>query len=262
MSVGKRQKYYWFSSLCDTFIENSKFLLQDDVDAAIQESTRQTLYTALEGGLVLLHPLMPFLTEHLWQKLPRRQGDSTEALIVAQYPLFQDQLNAPAEAEQYELIMDVARGIRSILAQYEFKEPGDIIVETKSSKANKSLPSEVISLKSLGGKYCGTIKVQASQADSSIPAGCAVESISADVAAYLKVAGRINIDTEVERINKKLEAADARKKKSEAIMAGPGYNKASNDTQEKEREKLKDAEGELARLEAALKDMERLKLEN
>jgi hypothetical protein len=40
-----------------------------------------------------------------------------------------------------------------------FKELGDIIVETKSSKANKSLSSEVISLIFLGGKYCGTIKV-------------------------------------------------------------------------------------------------------
>ncbi|KAK5071890.1 hypothetical protein LTR64_004331 [Lithohypha guttulata] len=253
---------YWLTQLCDTFIENSKFLLQDDADTKTQESAKQTLYTALEGGLRLMHPLMPFLTEHLWQKLPRRQGDNTEALIIAQYPLYQDQLSAPAEAEQYELIMDVAKGIRSILSQYEFKEPGDLIIETKSTKANKNLSSETTSLKSLGGKYCNSISVQASQTGStSIPPGCAVESINADVAVYLKVAGRINIDTEVEKINKKLEGADARKKKSQAIMAGPGWNKASNDTQEKEKEKLQDAEGELMRLEAALKDMERLKLE-
>ena len=45
-------------------------------------------------------------------------------------------------------------------------------------------------------------------------------------------------------------------------MAGPGFVKASQDTKDKEAEKLKDAEGELSRLEAALRDMERLKHEN
>lgn len=251
---------YWFTALCDTFIENSKSLLQDDADAKIQESAKQTLYTALEGGLLLLHPIMPFLTENLWQKLPRRQGDKTEAIIVAQYPQHQEQLSAPAEAEQYELIMEVAKGIRSVLAQYEFKEAGDIIVETKTPKAHSSLSSQTTSLKSLGGKYCGSIEVQS--ASKSAPAGCAVESINADVAVYLKVAGRINFEAEVEKISKKLGAAEARKKKSETIMAGPGWNKASKDTQDKEKEKLNDAEEEMARLEAAVKDMERLRLED
>lgn len=252
---------YWFTSLCDTFIENSKFLLQDDADTKIRESAKQTLYTALEGGLLLMHPLMPFLTEHLWQKLPRRDGDDTEAIIVAEYPTYQKQLSALSEAEQYELIMDVAKGIRSILAQYEFKEPGDVIVETKSQQIEKELSSETTSLKSLGGRYCGSISIQQSKGSGFIPAGCAVESINADVAVYLKVAGRIDIETEVGKINKKLEGAEAKRKKSEAIMAGPGWNKASSDTQEKEKEKLQDAEGEMARLQAALKDMERLKLE-
>ncbi|KAK5953096.1 hypothetical protein OHC33_005664 [Knufia fluminis] len=253
---------YWFTSLCDTFIENSKYLLAEDADNTIRESAKQTLYTALEGGLLLLHPLMPFLTEHLWQKLPRREGDKTEAIIVASYPQHQQQLSASAEAEQYELIMDVAKGIRSILAQYEFKEPGDVIVQSYSDKAQNSLSSETTSLRSLGGKYCGSIDVQATKSGSAAPAGCAVQSINADVAVYLKVAGRINFDTEVGKINKNLDGAQARIKKSQDIMAGPGFVKASQDTKDKEAEKMKDAEGEVARLEAALKDMERLKLES
>ena len=38
----------------------------------IHDSSRDTLYTVLEGGLKLLHPFMPFVTEELWQRLPRR----------------------------------------------------------------------------------------------------------------------------------------------------------------------------------------------
>lgn len=252
---------YWFTSLCDTFIENSKFLLAPEADEATRASTQQTLYTALEGGLVLLHPLMPFLTEHLWQKLPRRKGDKTEALIIAQYPVFQKQLHGPREAEQYELIMEVAKGVRSLLAQYEFKEPGDLIVQVYSDEVYKSLSSEQTSLKSLGGKYCGEITVEASDS-AEVPAGCAVSSINADVAVYLKVAGRIDFEAEIGKINAKLDATRAKIEKSQGIMAGPGFTKASKDTQEKEQEKVKDAEGEVTRLEAAIKDMERLRLES
>lgn len=252
---------YWFTSLCDTFIENSKFLLAPEADESTRASTQQTLYTALEGGLVLLHPLMPFLTEHLWQKLPRREGDKIEALIVAQYPAYETQLQAFKEAEQYELVMEVSKGIRSLLAQYEFKEPGDLIVQTYSKEVYKTLASEETSLKSLGGKYCGEITVEASES-AKVPAGCAVSSINADVAVYLKVAGRIDFQAEIGKLNAKLDATKGRIEKSQGIMAGPGFSKASKDMQEKEQEKVKDAEGELTRLESAIKDMERLKLES
>lgn len=252
---------YWFTSLCDTFIENSKFLLAPEAEEAVRASTQQTLYTALEGGLVLLHPLMPFLTEHLWQKLPRREGDNTEALIIARYPVFEQQLDAPKDAEKYELIMEVAKGIRSLLSQYEFKEPGDLIVQTYTKDTYRTLSSELTSLKSLGGKYCGEVTIEESDS-AKVPAGCAVSSISADVAVYLKVAGRIDFNTEITKIHTKLETTKGKIEKSQGIMAGPGFTKASPDTQEKEKEKLKDAENELERLEAAIKDMERLKVED
>lgn len=253
---------YWFTSLCDTFIENSKYLLAPEAEESIRNSTLQTLYTALEGGLTAMHPLMPFLTEHLWQKLPRRAGDKTEALIVAQFPMFEETLDAPAEAAKYELIMDTAAGIRSLLSQFQFKEAGDVIVQAYSDAAFETLSAEKQSLISLGGKHCGTVDVQAAKASSAVPVGCAVSSINADVAVYLKVAGRIDVAGEVARISKNIEAAKARIEKSQGIMAGPGWNKASKDTQEKEQEKLNDSEGEVQRLEAAMRDMERLKLES
>ncbi|KAJ9662517.1 hypothetical protein H2198_001406, partial [Neophaeococcomyces mojaviensis] len=181
---------YWFTSLCDTFIENSKFLLAEDADAAIRQSTQQTLYTALEGGLLLLHPLMPFLTEHLWQRLPRRPNEKAGSIMIAQYPLFQDALNAPAEAEQYELIMDTAKAIRSLLSQFGFKEPGDLIVQAYSDSEYKTLSAEQKSLQSLGGKYCGSVEIHTAKTGSTAPTGCAVQSVNAEVAVYLKVAGR------------------------------------------------------------------------
>jgi valyl-tRNA synthetase len=56
---------YFLNHLCDVFIENSKTILED-ASAEQKEGIKQTLYTALEGGLLLLHPFMPFLTEELF----------------------------------------------------------------------------------------------------------------------------------------------------------------------------------------------------
>ena len=61
-------------------------------DEAASETTRkssqQTLYTCLDHGLRLLHPFMPFVTEELWQRLPRRPNDPTESIMIAAFPTF------------------------------------------------------------------------------------------------------------------------------------------------------------------------------
>jgi len=252
---------YWFTQLCDTFIENSKYILTPDAPEEDRKSAQQTLYTVLEGGLLLLHPLMPFLTEHLWQKLPRRKGDTTESIMIAKYPEFHEALDAPKEAEEYEFITDIATGIRSLLSQYGFKEPGDIIIQTYSETAFKTVTADRTSIKSLSGKYAGDIEILAPSTDAQAPAGCALQSISAEAAVYLKIAGRIDLAEETKRREKTLEEARARVEKSKKIMSGVGWEKASADTKKKETAKLEDAESEVKRLEEALTDLQRLKLE-
>ncbi|EXJ67432.1 valyl-tRNA synthetase [Cladophialophora psammophila CBS 110553] len=252
---------YWFTQLCDTFIENSKYILTPEAPEDERRSAQQTLYTALEGGLLLMHPIMPFLTEHLWQKLPRRKGDTTESIMIAKYPEFNEKLDAPQEAQKYEFIMDIASGIRSLLSQYGFKEPGDVIIQTYSDSAFKTVSDEKTSIKSLGGKYAGEIEVLPPATNSLPPAGCAVQSINADAAVYLKIAGRIDVAEELKKRQKSIEDAKARVEKSKKIMSGAGWEKANKDTKKKEEEKLQDAESEVKRLEEAIKDLERLKLE-
>lgn len=51
------------------------------------ETSREILYSCLDTGLRLLSPFMPFVTEELFQRLPRRKGDTTPSIVVAQYPL-------------------------------------------------------------------------------------------------------------------------------------------------------------------------------
>jgi len=67
------------------FIENSKALLSDGTPEE-QASVRQTLYHTLDVALRLLHPPMPFITEELWQRLPRRKGEKSPTIMLAEYP--------------------------------------------------------------------------------------------------------------------------------------------------------------------------------
>jgi valyl-tRNA synthetase len=76
-------RFVWHE-LCDWYIELAKGALQGG-DAKARLAAQRTLVLCLDGALRLLHPFMPFVTEEIWQKLPRRPGDP-RALAVASFP--------------------------------------------------------------------------------------------------------------------------------------------------------------------------------
>ncbi|TAQ85259.1 hypothetical protein B7494_g6418 [Chlorociboria aeruginascens] len=87
-------------------------------------SAMDTLYTTLETGLRLVSPFMPFLTDELWQRLPRRPGDNTSSITIAEYPKYDPSLHDPASEVAWELVLGCSRGIRSLLADYAVKDKG------------------------------------------------------------------------------------------------------------------------------------------
>lgn len=76
---------YLYDKLFDIYIENSKSIISDGTPEEAR-SAIDTLYTTLESGLRLMSPFIPFLTEELWQRLPRRPGDDTSSITIAEYP--------------------------------------------------------------------------------------------------------------------------------------------------------------------------------
>ena len=91
---------FWLYELCDVYIvrpfpracvswlmsilkqEAMKPMTDSSAPAKTRISAQQTLYTCLDHGLRLLHPFMPFVTEVLWQRLPRRPNDMTPSIMV------------------------------------------------------------------------------------------------------------------------------------------------------------------------------------
>ena len=181
--------------------------------------------------------------------------------MVARYPRFDSFLVNPSAAADYEFIMALSAGVRSLLSQYNFKEPGDISIQTYCQSAFDTASAECASIKSLGGKYVGKIEILSPYSKDTPPAGCAVSPVSEEAAVYLKIVGKVDLGREKEKTGQSLEEAKAKVEKSRKIMAGEGWGKVKKETREKEEKNLRDAEAEVRRFEEVGRDLERLQLE-
>ncbi|HEU0012551.1 MAG TPA: valine--tRNA ligase [Longimicrobium sp.] len=106
--------FFW-GDLADWYLELAKPRLRGDAGQASQRAARATLAEVLDGALRLLHPVMPFITEVVWQKLPRAQGDAP-ALMVSAWPeprpAWED-AEAEALLEELQAVIGAVRNIRS-----------------------------------------------------------------------------------------------------------------------------------------------------
>ncbi|KAH7408159.1 valyl-tRNA synthetase [Phaeosphaeria sp. MPI-PUGE-AT-0046c] len=251
---------YFYEFLCDTYIENSKAIF-DEGSAEEKESAKQTLYTAIEGGLTMIHPFMPFLTEELWQRLPRRENDKTPSVTVASFPQYTQEFDDEAAETEYELLVDSAKGLRSLTAEYAFKEGAKTYIQSIDDKSHATLTSSTSlpSIKSLAGKAVAEISIL-SPSDPA-PTGCAVYTIGSAATAYLDVKGRIEIDKEITKAQDRLSRANETIARQKKIMDNEWEEKVSDVVKDQEKGKLRDAETEARNWQASIEQFERLKLE-
>jgi valyl-tRNA synthetase len=250
---------YWYAALCDVFIENSKYLLQPDAPAEVQESAKQTLYTALEGALTLIHPIMPFITEELWQRLPRRPGDKTESIMYARYPEYNPAFDDRAAETAYELVLNTSKAIRSILSQYDVKEESDIIIQTSDATSHATIAAEAPSIKVLGGKNVGEITVLEPE-NKTRPSGCVVSPVGAEAAVYLKVSKEVALEQEA-KAKANLARAQEMVARQQKVMSTAGWKeKVKPEVQELEVKKLRQAESEATLIEEQIRELEKLRI--
>ncbi|KAF1959129.1 valyl-tRNA synthetase-like protein [Byssothecium circinans] len=251
---------FFYRFLCDTYIENSKAIFDEGSDEE-KESAKQTLYTALEGGLLMLHPFMPFLTEELWQRLPRREGDKTPSITIASFPEYREEfLDNDAEAE-YELLVNCSEGLRSLAAEYGIKESGASFIQAHDDAVHAvlTIPSSLPSLRSLSGKSITSIEILAPS--DRAPTGCGVYTVGSSTTAFLDLKGRIDLDKAISKAQDRLQKSNETIAKQRKLMDSEWEAKVSEAVKDIEKEKLKDAEAEGRNLEKSLEQFEKMKLE-
>jgi valyl-tRNA synthetase len=102
--------HFVWGDFCDWYIELAKPALQPDADPRRAEVTRSVLLTVLSGLLRTLHPMMPFITEELWEKLPGCEG----FVAVAAWPTKDDYRSDEAAEEQMKVLQQTVAQIRHL----------------------------------------------------------------------------------------------------------------------------------------------------
>lgn len=247
---------YWQYELCDVYIENSKAIIRDGTPEE-KQSAIDTLYTALEGALTMIHPFMPFLTEELWQRLPRRPGDNTKSIVVAAYPEYDAELDDPTSERAYDFLNGCAKGIRSLFAEYGVKEGGRAYVQPLNAEAQATAGAEAAAIKSLAGKALAEMYVLAPS--DSVPSGVAVYPVSVAAAVFIQVPGTVDPDKEIKRAQGKLSKTVDAVRAQEKEIAGFGADVGA-EVRQKAEARLQDVQSEQSRYEESLARFQAMKL--
>lgn len=247
---------YWLYDLCDVYIENSKTLIREGTPEEAS-SARDTLYTALDGALTMIHPFMPFLTEELWQRLPRRPDDSTKSIVRAAYPEYDQSLDDQQSERAYELLLGCSKGIRSLLQEYSIKADGKAYVQPLNEGALKTASAETAAIKTLSGKVLAELLVL--KPNQNVPAGCAVYPVSADAYVFLQIKDKVDAGAEVDKIKPKMQKAADAVKEQERLIGSLG-EKVSEEVRQREQENLRNALSEQRAYEESLARFEEMKL--
>lgn len=249
---------YLYDELFDVYLENSKTIISRGT-AEEARSAIDTLYTAFESGLRLLSPFMPFLTEELWQRLPRRPGETTPSITIAHYPELEPAFQDHESEMAYELGLGCAKGIRSLLSEYAIKENGVAYIAPLHQAVYQIVAAQLPAIKSLSSKTPAEIITL--QPDAISPAHCAVFPVSADVNVYLDVKNHIQ-DPAKEVTKRQAKVNEASKAQTELEAALAELNKADgqdvHEAVQSTRKRQRDVEARLQALQEILAMFEKI----
>jgi len=253
---------FWQNEVCDVFIELVKpAVARAGEDPATAAAFRQALWTALDAGLRLLHPLMPFVTEELWQRLPRGGAAPEPAsIMVAPYPTPSGRADPAAEAAMASILTTVsaARSLRAGYGLVPRQQPPLYVLPAEAGAGAPFCAAK-------GGPYLAALapaeSVSVLDPGSAPPAGCGLAVVDDRLSVAIALAGVLDPAKELAKLQARAAAAGGVADKLRAARAARGYaTKTPAEVQEADAEKLAKAEAEAAVIAGHIADMERLSL--
>jgi len=244
---------FTWNEYCDWYLELSKTALQDtDATDSSKAATRETLVEVLDALLRCLHPLIPFITEEIWQKLAPRDGAT---IMLQAYPSA-DAFDKDADAEQQiEWIMGVIIGIRQIRGEMDIApgRPLSVLLQGASDTDQELLARHALYLKNLG--RLADVRVLA---DDESPPPSATALLGA-MKILVPMAGVIDVAAEKLRLEKKRGRGTHDLQKIQGKLENKQFlAKAPAAVLAKERQRFTELEREISQIDAQLEKLDEL----
>ena len=236
---------------CDWYIETAKTRLYGEHNTD-RKVTQYVLVYTLTRMLALLHPFMPFITEHLWQHLPH-EG---KILARAPWPTADDNLRFPKEAEQFERIMDSIKAVRNMRAEANVtpNKMCHIDVAVLRDDLKEAIESHKEYYEKLG--HVETINLLAPGAAK--PEN-ALTAVVTGMEVYLELKGLIDTEKEKKRIEKDKASLEKEIARTSGKLNNKGFlAKAPEAVVQKEKDKLAEFEEKMNSLNERLKFLHQL----
>ncbi len=244
VAAGKIYDFIW-DSYCDWYIELTKPRLNGDDENAKENAQRVLLYVLTEI-LKLLHPFMPFITEEIWQALPH-EG---EALMIADYPKYDEKLHFPVDEVNFEMVMDAIKAVRARRSEMNVppSRKSHLIIVTDKAKAFTDGEKFICKL-----AYASAISVTSELPETT---DGMVSVITDNARMFMPMAELVDLEKEKARMEKELASARKQLDGQIAKLSNEKFvSRAPEAVVNAEREKKAKLEALIENLEESLKNL-------
>ena len=245
VAAAKVNDFIW-DSYCDWYIELTKPRLNGE-DAESRESAQRVLLYVLSEILKLLHPFMPFITEEIWQGLPHSEG----MLMLTDFPEYQEKLSFPKDEQDFEILMDAIRAIRSRRAEMNVppSRKAQLIVVAQRGEIFEQGRAFLMKL-----AYAAEVQVT-DQAPAEIDGMVSV--VTGQAKMFMPMADLVDLAKERERIEKELQKAQKDYDGQMAKLANEKFlAKAPTSVVEAEKDRAEKAKALIENLTESLKKLD------
>ncbi|MGD9662583.1 MAG: valine--tRNA ligase, partial [Porticoccaceae bacterium] len=238
---------FTWNQYCDWYLELSKPVLWDEnASPALKKGTRRTLIRVLEAILRMTHPIMPFITEEIWQRVKTLAGQSGDTIMLQPYPVADiSKVDADAIAN-IEWVKQVIIAIRNIRGEMNIAPGKQLPTYLKNGGAGdkEKLAANQQFLMRLANLESVTWLEPGDTAPTSATA------LAGTMEILVPMAGLIDKNAELARLAKEIERVSKEAERIRGKLGNPGFvDKAPEAVVQKEKEKLADYEATLGKLE-------------
>ena len=244
---------FTWNEYCDWYVELTKPVLQSD-DVAAARGARYTLVSVLETILRLIHPLMPFITEEIWQKVAPLANLSGDTIMLQNYPTEDSEIHDPVAIEEMRWIMDCILGIRKIRGEMNIN-PGKalpVLLQGGGSRERERMLRNQVFLKSLA-------RLESVRwLDPSEPVPEAATALVGDLKLLVPMAGVIDKQAERARLAKEITRLRKELAAVETKLANANFvDRAPSEIVTKERQRATDLRQAVTQFDEQLARIER-----